>query len=86
MFCSLVYPEQCKFFIWDRIKQLCEVFDYEMSQYLSSCKVLGGTPEPGLADCEDVVDDCQVETDPKKPGQDQKLSTNEKSTIFQLSS
>ena len=27
-----------------------------------------------------------VETDPKKPGQDQKLATDKKSTIFELSS
>ena len=28
----------------------------------------------------------KVDTDPKKPGQDQKLAINKKSTIFELSS
>ena len=59
-FCFLVYTEQCTFFVWDRINMICELYDYNMTEYLNSCKTLGGSPSPGLEACEEYVDKCMV--------------------------
>ena len=59
-FCSLVYTEDCTFFVWDRINVICELYDYNMTEYLNSCKTLGGSPSPGLEACEEYVDKCMV--------------------------
>ena len=59
-FCSIVYPDDCTFFVWDRIKGLCELYNYSMTEYISSCNLLGGSPNPGLDACEEYVDKCLV--------------------------
>ena len=59
-FCSLVYTEDCTFFVWDTINLICELYDYNMTEYLTSCKTLGGSPSPGLEACGEYVDKCMV--------------------------
>ena len=58
--CRDVYGDKCTFFIYDRANELCELFDFDEEDYAGSCKRIGGTPTPSLADCQESTDPCSV--------------------------
>ena len=58
-FCSDVYDE-CKFFIYNRKSELCELFNYDKEIYAASCTRTGGTPQPSLNECQNSTDPCLV--------------------------
>ena len=58
--CSQVYPGRCKFFIYDRQDELCELYDIDEQLYVDSCKRTAGTPQPDIAECKESDDLCTV--------------------------
>jgi len=56
--CREVYPSRCKFFIYDREDELCELYSIDEQLYVDSCKRTAGTPQPPLAECKESNDPC----------------------------
>ena len=56
-FCSDIYPNRCKFFIYDTKQEVCQLFDTEVSDYVNTCKKIGGPRSP------DVMDECPTDPD-----------------------
>ena len=59
-FCDQIYAGKCKFFIFDGQEQICQLFDYESGDYVSSCSIIAGTPQPDIASCNSTDDQCAV--------------------------
>ena len=51
---------RCKFFIYDRQNDLCELYDIDEQLYVESCKGIASTPKPDLAECKESNDPCTV--------------------------
>ena len=58
--CRDVYADKCVFFIYDRVNEACELFDFNEQDFADSCQKVGGTPEPSLVECEQSNDPCSV--------------------------
>lgn len=59
-FCNEIYSGKCKFFIYDRKQEICELFDYEAEDYASTCEIIAATPMPNIETCFNTSDDCDV--------------------------
>ena len=54
-YCKSIYgPFQCQFFIYDRTREICQLFQFPMSEYVSRCNIKGGPPAPDLEKCERI--------------------------------
>ena len=58
--CREDYADNCVFFIYDRLNQICELFDFNEQDFADSCQKVGGTPEPSLVECQQSDDPCSV--------------------------
>ena len=58
-YCSEVYSS-CRFFIFDRENNDCQLFDYDSLDYSDSCTRVAAKPTPPLAECEESDDECLV--------------------------
>ena len=58
--CREDYADKCVFFIYDRVNQICELFDFNEQDFADSCQKVGGTPEPSLVECQQSNDPCSV--------------------------
>ena len=58
--CREDYADKCVFFIYDRINEICELFDFNEQDFADSCQKVGGTPEPSLVECQQSNDPCSV--------------------------
>ena len=58
--CREDYADNCVFFIYDRVNQICELFDFNEQDFSDSCQKVGGTPEPSLVECQQSNDPCSV--------------------------
>ena len=58
--CREDYADKCVFFIYDRVNQICELFDFNEQDFSDSCQKVGGTPEPSLVECQQSNNPCSV--------------------------
>ena len=61
--CNEVFGNNCNFFIYDKVKQLCELYDYDEQIYVATCTRLGGTTNSTLDECQNSTDPCLVRND-----------------------
>ena len=59
-YCSLVFPDVCTFFIYDRQQDICQLFDYDSQEYANSCALIAATPTPSLVECAKSDETCLV--------------------------
>ena len=62
LFCREIFVGVCTFFLYDRMEDICQLYNYEPGDYAAACSILGGTPTPKLADCQTSTDECLVRT------------------------
>lgn len=62
LFCNLIYPNQCTFFIYDFRQRECQLWETPLDDYLATCKKVAGPLTPNLDDCKpkSQVDECDV--------------------------
>merc|ERR1712086_200222 len=58
LFCREIFAGVCTFFLYDRMEDICQLYNYEPGDYAAACSILGGTPTPKLADCQASTDEC----------------------------
>ena len=58
--CNEVFGDKCIFFIYDRVNQLCDLYDYDEQNYVATCTRFGGTTNSTLAECQNSTDPCLV--------------------------
>ena len=54
-FCSFVYTDTCKFFIYDRPQKECQLFEYDFQEYIDSCDRIALTPTPDFTVCQEFL-------------------------------
>ena len=64
-FCSIYYSpdsdnHECSFFIYNRKDDFCQLYDYDVKDYMSSCLKKGMTPTPSFDKCLDFDEPCAV--------------------------
>ena len=59
-FLKPVMIQKCEFFIYDRKKQECMLLDYDMKEYIRSCKGIHGPTHPSLKTCSENEQKCMV--------------------------
>ena len=60
LFCREIFAGVCTFFLYDRMEDICQLYNYEPGDYAAACSILGGTPTPKLEDCQTSTDECLV--------------------------
>ena len=62
MYCNIIYPGRCKFFIYDRKQRICSLLDGNIDDYVETCSKTAGPKTPSYVDCSANTDPCQVVT------------------------
>ena len=52
--------QRCEFFTYDVINENCMLFDYDIEEYILSCKSIAGPSRPSLKTCRDTESKCKV--------------------------
>lgn len=62
LFCNLIYPDRCTFFIYDYRQKECQLWETPVDDYLSGCYKFAGPVTPNVEDCEQIFkdDECEV--------------------------
>ena len=63
-FCALYHADgrKCSFFTYNREDDFCELYEYDVKEYINSCVKKGMTETPSFDKCLDFDEPCAVST------------------------
>ena len=56
------YQNDCSFFVYNRKDDFCELYDYDVKEYINTCGKKGMTETPSFDKCLDFDEPCAVST------------------------
>ena len=60
-YCDVIYPDICKFFIYDRRQRICSLLSEPIDNYIDTCRKVAGPKTPSIEECGGSLEDpCNV--------------------------
>ena len=60
-YCDVIYPDICKFFIYDRRQRICSLLSEPIENYIDTCRKVAGPKTPSIEECAGSLEDpCNV--------------------------